>query len=219
MELPSGGDVLDWDVTLNVHLELVKAGEARVTAMTSVVGISGSLRSDSHNTRLLRAAAELLPPGAELDLVGIGELPIYNEDLDTDRAPAAVQRLRDAIASADAVVISTPEYNASIPGGLKNAIDWASRPFPDNAFKGKPVLVIGASTGFFGAVWAQAELRKVLDHIGAQVLDSEFPVGQAHDAVGDAELVRARRASARAPARRAGRAGPRDDRGCRRLGR
>ena len=154
-----------------------------------VVGISGSLRSDSHNTRLLRAAAELLPSGAELELVGIGELPIYNEDLDTDPAPEPVRRLRDAISSADAIVISTPEYNASIPGGLKNAIDWASRPFPDNAFKGKPVLVIGASTGLFGAVWAQAEVRKVLDHIGAQVLDSEFPVGQAHDAVGDAELV------------------------------
>ena len=156
---------------------------------TRVVGISGSLRSDSHNTRLLRAAAELLPPGAELDLVGIGDLPLYNEDLDTHPAPASVQRLRDAISSADAIVISTPEYNASIPGGLKNAIDWASRPFSDNAFKGKPVLVLGASTGLFGAVWAQAELRKVLNHLGANVLDSEFPVGQAHEAVGEAELV------------------------------
>ena len=144
-----------------------------------VVGISGSLRSDSHNTRLLRAAAELLPSGAELELVGIGELPIYNEDLDTDPAPEPVRRLRDAISSADAIVISTPEYNASIPGGLKNAIDWASRPFPDNAFKGKPVLVIGASTGLFGAVWAQAEFRKVLTASGAQVLDTELPVGQA----------------------------------------
>ena len=156
---------------------------------TKVVGISGSLRSDSHNTRLLRAAAELLPPGAELDLVAIGDLQLYNEDLDTHPAPASVQRLRDAISSADAIVISTPEYNASIPGGLKNAIDWASRPFSDNAFKGKPVLVLGASTGLFGAVWAQAELRKVLNHLGANVLDSEFPVGQAHEALGEAELV------------------------------
>ena len=154
-----------------------------------VVGISGSLRSDSHNTRLLRAAAELLPPGADLELVGIGDLPLYNEDLDTEPAPAPVQRLREAIASADVVVVSTPEYNASIPGGLKNAIDWASRPFPDNVFKGKPVMVIGASTGLFGAVWAQAELRKVLGHIGAEVLDAEFPVGQAHEALGDAELA------------------------------
>jgi chromate reductase, NAD(P)H dehydrogenase (quinone) len=153
-----------------------------------VVGISGSLRKDSHNTRLLRAAAELLPPGAELELVGIGDLPVYDEDIDTDPAPEAVQRFRDAIASADAIVVSTPEYNASIPGGLKNAIDWASRPFDENPFRGKPALVIGASTGLFGAVWAQAEVRKVLDHVGAKVLDSEFPVGQAHDAVGDDEL-------------------------------
>ena len=153
-----------------------------------VVGISGSLRRDSHNTRLLRAAAELLPPGAELELLGIGDLPVYDEDLDTDPAPPAVQRFRDAIASADAIVISTPEYNASIPGGLKNAIDWASRPFDENPFRGKPALVIGASTGLFGAVWAQAEVRKVLDHVGAKVLDSEFPVGQAHEAFSDAEL-------------------------------
>jgi chromate reductase len=149
-----------------------------------VLGISGSLRRNSHNSRLLRAAAELLPPGAELELVGIADLPLYSEDLDADPAPAPVRRLREAIASADAIVISTPEYNASIPGGLKNAIDWASRPFPHNAFRGKPVLVIGASTGLFGAVWAQAELRKVLNHIGAEVLDSELPLGQAHEALG-----------------------------------
>jgi chromate reductase len=155
----------------------------------NVVGISGSLRKGSHTSALLRAAAELLPSGAELDLAGIGDLPLYNEDLDTDPAPEPVQRFRDAIASADAVVISTPEYNASIPGTLKNAIDWASRPFSGHAFKDKPVLVIGASTGLFGAVWAQAEVRKVLDHIGADVLDTELPVGQAHEAVGDAELT------------------------------
>jgi chromate reductase len=154
-----------------------------------VVGISGSLRGDSHNTRLLRAAAELLPPGAELELVSIGDLPLYNADLDIAPAPEPVSRLRDTIASADAVLISTPEYNASIPGVLKNAIDWASRPFPDNAFRNKPVLVIGASTGLFGAVWAQAELRKVLDHVGADVIDTELPVGQAHEQVGDAELA------------------------------
>ncbi len=154
-----------------------------------VLGISGSLRRNSHNTSLLRAAAELLPSGAELELAEIGDLPLYSEDLDADPAPKPVQRLRDAIAAADAVVISTPEYNASIPGALKNAIDWASRPFPGHAFKDKPVLVIGASTGLFGAVWAQAEVRKVLNHIGADVIDTELPVGQAHEAVGDAELT------------------------------
>jgi chromate reductase, NAD(P)H dehydrogenase (quinone) len=153
-----------------------------------LLGISGSLRKNSHNTSLLRAAAELLPPGAELQMAEIAELPLYSEDLDTDPAPAAVAKLREQIASADAIVISTPEYNASIPGGLKNAIDWASRPFPEHSFKDKPVLVIGASTGLFGAVWAQAEVRKVLEHIGARVLDSEFPVGQAQEAIGEQGL-------------------------------
>ena len=154
-----------------------------------VVGISGSLREGSHNTALLRAAAELLPSGAELELAGIGDLPLYSEDLDTDPAPAPVARLREQIAAADAIVISTPEYNASIPGALKNALDWASRPFPEHALKHKPVLVIGASTGLFGAVWAQAEVRKVLNHIGADVIDTELPIGHAHESVGDAELT------------------------------
>jgi chromate reductase len=148
-----------------------------------LVGISGSIRKDSHNTGLLRAAGELLPPGAELELVGIGDLPLYSEDIDTDPAPEPVARFREAVAAAEAVVISTPEYNASIPGPLKNAIDWASRPFDQNPFRGKPVLVVGASTGLFGAVWAQAEIRKIMDHIGAKVLDTELPVGQAHETV------------------------------------
>jgi chromate reductase len=148
-----------------------------------VLGISGSLRRGSHNTRLLRAAAEMLPPGVELvELDGLADVPAYNEDFDHDRPPREVARLRQAIAEADALLISTPEYNASIPGVLKNAIDWASRPFPENALKGKPVMVTGASTGLFGAVWAQAELRKVLEHTGASVRDSELPVAAANDA-------------------------------------
>ena len=147
-----------------------------------VLGISGSLRRGSHNTGLLRAAAELLPSGAELELFDLADIPPYSEDEDGERSPLEVRRLREAIASADAVLISTPEYNASIPGVLKNAIDWASRPFPGNSLSDKPVLVIGASTGVFGAVWAQAELRKVLDHIGARVIESELGVGQAADA-------------------------------------
>ena len=148
-----------------------------------ILGISGSLRGDSHNTRLLRAAAEMLPPGAELELFdGLAALPAYDEDLDLDPPLKAVEHLRAAIASADALLISTPEYNASVPGGLKNAVDWASRPFPDNALRGKPVAVIGASTGLFGAVWAQAELRKALRHTGAHVLDDELPVGMADQA-------------------------------------
>jgi chromate reductase len=156
-----------------------------------ILGISGSLRRGSHNTNLLRAAAELLPPGAELDLYeGLRELPPYDPDLDVEPADPAVVRLREAIASADGVLISAPEYNGSIPGVLKNALDWASRPFPDNALRGKPVAVIGASTGLFGAVWAQAETRKVLGVIGADVLEHELPVGQADTAFGvNGELV------------------------------
>jgi chromate reductase len=151
-----------------------------------ILGISGSVRRESHNTGLLRAAAELLPSGAELVLFDdLEAVPPYNEDRDTDRPPDAVARLREQIAEADAVIISTPEYNASIPGVLKNAIDWASRPFDMNPFRDKPVLVMGASTGLFGAVWAQAEARKVLKHIGANVLEDELPLGTAAEAFSD----------------------------------
>jgi len=155
-----------------------------------ILGISGSLRRGSHNRSLLRAAAKLLPPGVELEIYdGLGELPPYDPDRDVEPAHPAVARLRGAIASADGVLIATPEYNGSIPGLLKNALDWASRPFPDNALRGKPVAVIGASTGVFGAVWAQAETRKVLGIIGADVIDHELPVGQADTAFADGELV------------------------------
>jgi chromate reductase len=154
--------------------------------MVRILGISGSLRRGSHNTGLLRAAADLLPPGVELEIFeGIRDLPPYDADLDSELAHPAVARLRQAIASADGVLIATPEYNGSIPGGLKNALDWASRPFPENSLRGKPVGVVGASTGLFGAVWAQAETRKVLGVIGADVIDHELPVGQADAAFAD----------------------------------
>jgi chromate reductase len=148
-----------------------------------VLGIAGSLRADSHNVRLLRAAAETLPPEATLELWdGLRDVPPYDEDADGDLAPGAVRALRAAIADADAILISTPEYNASIPGVLKNALDWASRPYATNVLRGKPAAVVGASTGLFGAVWAQAETRKVLKTTGAHVLEDELPVGLADDA-------------------------------------
>src|SRR4051812_45352030 len=151
-----------------------------------ILGISGSLRSGSHNTALLRAAALSLPSGAELEVFdGLRDLPPYDADLDVEPVDEAVARLRSAIAEADGILISTPEFNGSIPGALKNALDWASRPFPDSALKGKPVAVIGASTGLFGAVWAQADVKKVLGIIGADVLDGELPVGQASGAFRD----------------------------------
>jgi chromate reductase len=151
-----------------------------------ILGISGSLRRDSHNTRLLRAAGGALPAGAELvEWEGLAGLPIFDEDLEADR-PEAVEAFFAAVEQAHAILIATPEYNASLPGGLKNALDWASRPFPDNVLKDKPTAVIGASTGLFGAVWAQAEARKVLKASGAHVLESELPVGLA-DAAFDAD--------------------------------
>jgi chromate reductase len=147
-----------------------------------VLAISGSLRSGSYNGMLLRAAAELLPNDVELEIWdGLKAVPPYDEDDDTDLAPAAVTRLRDAIAGADALLFATPEYNNSIPGQLKNAVDWASRPIATNVLRNKPVAVIGASTGAFGAVWSQAELRKVLAATGARVADVEIAVGHAHE--------------------------------------
>ena len=150
-----------------------------------ILGISGSLRRDSHNTSLLRAAALSLPSGVELELFdGLATSRTTTPTSTRTRRPRRCP-LREAIAGADGVLIATPEFNGSIPGVLKNALDWASRPFPDNALRGMPVAVVGASTGLFGAVWAQAEVRKVLETIGADVIDSELPVGQAHIAFGD----------------------------------
>src|SRR3954452_10134292 len=148
-----------------------------------VLGISGSLRRDSHNTKLLRAAGDLLEAeGADFVLYdGLKEIPPYDEDDDLEAGPPAVERLREAVASADAVVFSTPEYNHSIPGQLKNAVDWLSRPIATNVLRNKPVAIIGASTGAFGAVWAQADLRKVLGAVGARVVEGEVPIGHAHE--------------------------------------
>ena len=148
-----------------------------------VLGISGSLRRDSHNTKLLRAAGELVEErGGRFELFdGLKAIPPYDEDDDLGNGPAPVVALRRAIADADVLLFATPEYNSSIPGALKNAIDWASRPIATNPLRNKPVAVIGASTGMFGAVWAQAELRKVLAATGARVTDAELAVGHAHE--------------------------------------
>ena len=147
-----------------------------------ILGIAGSVRRGSHNRRLLRAAGEMLPPGVEfVEWEGLAGLPIFDEDLE-DSPPPAVEEFLTAVEEADGLLIATPEYNASVPGGLKNALDWASRPFPDNVLREKPAAVIGASTGLFGAVWAQAEVRKALKASGAHALDSELPVGMADSA-------------------------------------
>ena len=156
-----------------------------------VVGITGSLRLGSYNGKLLAAAAAELPSGAEFDeWSGLETLPAYDEDVDGRFVAPSVAGLRVALARADAVLIATPEYNHSIPGALKNALDWASRPFPGNSLRGKPVAILGASTGSFGAVWAQAELRKVLRAIGADVLETALPVPAAKTAFTDSGQLR-----------------------------
>jgi chromate reductase len=132
---------------------------------------------------LLAAAAKELPDDAVfLVFEDIALIPPYNEDVDARQTPEAVQALRCAIADASGIVITTPEYNGSVPGLLKNAIDWASRPYPDHVLRGKPVIVVGASIGAYGATLAQAELRRVLKGIGAHVLEAELAVAQAHEA-------------------------------------
>src|SRR4029079_6552122 len=156
------------------------AGEGGLTTMTKVLAISGSLRSDSFNSKLLRNAVELFPDDVEIEILdGLKDIPPYDEDDDGDGAPEAVHALRAAFAGADAVFLSPPEYNSSVPGQLKNALDWVSRPLATNPLRNKPAVVVGASTGAFGAVWAQAELRKVLGAIGARVVDAELAVGDA----------------------------------------
>lgn len=150
-----------------------------------IVAISGSLRSGSHNTGLLRSVAEEAPDGVELVLWhGLREIPPYDADHDVVPGPPEVEAFRAIVREADAVLIATPEYNSSIPGQLKNALDWASRPLATSPLRNKPVAVVGASRGAFGAVWAQAELRKVLAATGARVVDGEVAVGHAHERFG-----------------------------------
>jgi chromate reductase len=151
-----------------------------------VLGISGSLRRESHNRGLLLEAAKALPAGVEFELYDrLGALPHYDEDADVEPADPEVQALREAIADADAVLFATPEYNGSVPGALKNAIDWASRPRGNAALDNKPVAVIGTSTGSFGGVWAQADLRRILRTARARVIEHEFAVPKAHERIAE----------------------------------
>jgi chromate reductase len=148
-----------------------------------ILGISGSLRAASYNTALLRAAGQLTPNGVELGIYdGLELLPPYNEDRDTDDPPAEVARLRAEIAASDAVLFATPEYNTTMPGQIKQVVDWASRPHgPASALWGKPAAAIGASVTDYGAMWAQDHLRNALGIAGARVLKDELPVAKAQD--------------------------------------
>ena len=154
-----------------------------------ILAISGSLRSDSNNTALLRALRGEAPAGVEVEIWhGLKEIPPYDQDDDVVPGPEAVEAFRQLVRDVDAVFFSTPEFNSSVPGALKNALDWASRPLATNAFRNKPVAVIGSSAGAFGAVWAAAELRKVLGAMGARVSEVELAIGHAHEKLGDDDV-------------------------------
>jgi chromate reductase len=151
-----------------------------------VLAISGSLRAASNNTALLRALRQEAPVGVEIEIwKGLKEIPPYDADDDVVPGPAAVEALRELVREVDAVFFATPEYNSSVPGALKNALDWASRPLATNSFRNKPVAVISSSAGAFGGVWAAAELRKVLGAMGARVTEAELAVGHAHEKFDD----------------------------------
>lgn len=136
-----------------------------------ILGIGGSLRKGSYNMALLRAARELAPSTVTITIYeGLGDIPIYNADVEAQGIPQPVQRFKEAIRAADALLIATPEYNYNIPGMLKNAIDWASRPPADNPFAGKPVGIIGASPGIGGTVRAQLALRQAFVFLNGYVM-------------------------------------------------
>jgi len=147
-----------------------------------ILALSGSLRRGSYNTALLRAAAAVAPPGVDVSLYeGLKDVPPYDADADggVGGQPGAVERLREALADADGVLVATPEYNHSIPGVLKNALDWVSRPLVESPVRNKPVAVASSSTSMFGGVWAAAETQKVLGALGARVLDEPVAVPRA----------------------------------------
>jgi chromate reductase len=151
-----------------------------------VLAISGSLRDASNSTALLRALREEAPEGVEVLLWdGLKSIPPYDQDDDVVPAPTAVAAFRELVREVDAVVFATPEYNSSVPGALKNALDWGSRPVATNVFRNKPVAVISSSAGAFGGVWAAAELRKVLAAMGSRVTEAELSVGHADEKLDD----------------------------------
>ncbi len=147
-----------------------------------ILGIVGSLRKDSYNHFALKAAQELLPDGAVLNLAELHGIPVFNQD-DEMAMPAAVLEFKRQILAADAILFATPEYNYSIPGVLKNAIDWASRPFGESAWTGKPVAVMGASPGLFGSARAQYHLRQTFISLNMfQLNQPEIMIGNADKA-------------------------------------
>jgi len=146
-----------------------------------VLGFAGSLRSGSYNKSLLRAAADLMPENSNLEIFDIDDIPAFNQDIEKDM-PEKVKEFKSRIRDADAILIATPEYNYSVPGVLKNAIDWASRPYGDNPFDGKPVAVMSASIGMLGGARAQYHLRQIFVFLNMHPINGpEVIVPFAHD--------------------------------------
>jgi chromate reductase, NAD(P)H dehydrogenase (quinone) len=155
-----------------------------------ILMLVGSLRADSWTGQLTGSVVKLLPDGAEAHVYdGLGDLPHYDQDLDTDQPPAAVAAFREAVRRADGLVVTTPEYNGSMPGVLKNAIDWASRPRGASSLAGKPAAVISVSPSPRGAQWAREDAEKVLRVAGAVPLEESLGVPSVHAAVVDGHLA------------------------------
>lgn len=151
-----------------------------------ILGFAGSLRKSSYNKMLLRVAAELLPKNARLEILDLKDVPLFNQDLEYD-VPEVVKQFKKKIESADALLIATPEYNGSIPGVLKNALDWASRPYGSNSLDGKPVAIMSASLGMLGGARAQTHLRQILSHLNAYVVNGPEVIVNFADKKFDAE--------------------------------
>ncbi len=158
--------------------------------MKKIIAISGSLRKDSFNTKIINEAIKLAPEGMEIVYFDISSLPLYNQDLESTY-PVEAQKLKDAIKNADGIIIGTPEHNRSIPSALKNAIDWASRPWGQNSFPGKHVLVMGASSGPIGTALAHYHLKQIMNYLDAHVIGQpELYIGNVQDKFNEAgELV------------------------------
>ena len=148
----------------------IEEARPQIIRPVKILAFAGSLRKNSYNELLLQAAAKLLPASAQLEIVSIDEIPLYDQDREVLGIPQSVKLFKEKIESADAILIATPEYNHSYPGVLKNAIDWASRPYGHNSFNGKPVAVMSAAPGLFGGVSAQDHLKQVLLALNMQVV-------------------------------------------------
>jgi chromate reductase len=161
-----------------------------MTDRPRLLALSGSLRSQSFTNAILHSLREAVAGEAEVEILTLGDLPFYNEDLDTETPPAAVAALREAIARADGLIVATPEYNYSLPGLVKNALDWASRPYGRATIGGKPVVTITSSPAFTGGARVQGQLTELLFAIGARPLQRpQTVIGSVHEKIEQGRLT------------------------------